>query len=92
MSNAMRQWLDQSTREQAEKLAKMAKTSLGTLRQIAGGYRTCGEARTTPEMARNLEMASRKLKESPLIRREDLCPACAQCEYLNQTKGEKNGR
>lgn len=86
MPNALRQWLDQATKEQAEKLAKLAKTSLGTLRQIAGGYRTAGEARTTPEMARNIELATLKMPGSLLLPREKLCPACAQCEYLKQSK------
>lgn len=81
MANALRTWLDQATKPQAERLAKLSKTSLGTLRQIAGGYRTDGEARTTPEMARNIELASARISALPLIPREALCPACAQCEF-----------
>lgn len=85
MSNALRVWLDQATKEQATKLAKLSKTTLATLRQIAGGYRTMGAARTTPEMARNVELASAKLDPANIIKRGDLCPACAKCEFYKES-------
>ena len=84
--NVMRQWLDTATKEQAEKMAKLAKTSLATLRQIAGGYRTAGSARTTPEAARNIELASAKVTPDHPIPRGKLCPACAKCEFYKERK------
>lgn len=79
--NKMREWLAEATKEQAVQLAQLAKTSLGVLRQIAGGYRTEGEARTTPETARAIEKASKAFPELPVVLRGDLCPACKACEF-----------
>ena len=87
-TNAMRTWLANAKKAEVEKLVKMAKTSLGTLRQIAGGYRTEGEARTTPEKARAVEIATHKLSREGLapVLRGELCPACSQCEYQKLCK------
>lgn len=86
--NKMREWLEQATREELDKLARYAKTTVGTIRQIAGGYRTEGEARTIPELARSIELASVKLARDglPVILRDDLCPACAKCEYCKAAR------
>lgn len=90
--NKMRQWLEAATREEFEKLAALTKRTIGTLRQIAGAYRTKGIAHTTPEVAREIELATIKLQRKglPVVRREDLCPACARCEFLTKArKAEK---
>ena len=84
----MRQWLSFATREEALLLAKRAKTSLGVLRQIAGGYRTGGAASTTPEAARRIEIASKSVTPDMVIPREALCQACAKCEYLKENKND----
>ena len=84
--NAMRGWLSTASRAQAERVARLAKTTLATLRQIAGGYRTEGEARTTPEMARNIELATTKVTPASPVSRANLCPACARCEYFKKGK------
>lgn len=86
--NRMREWLHSATRAELDRLAKLAKTTIGTIRQIAGGYRTEGEARATPDLARNIELAAVKVHREglPSLAREDLCPACAKCEYLRAAK------
>jgi hypothetical protein len=88
--NKMREWLECATRDELDKLARYAKTTVGTIRQISGGYRTDGAASTTPEVARSIELASTKLLREglPLIPRESLCPACAQCEYAKRCSRE----
>lgn len=90
MTNQLRRWLTQATLKQARLLAEKAGTTLGNLRQIAGGYRTKGAASTTPETALALEVASREIPEVKPLNREDLCIACARCDYLQQIKGLKN--
>jgi hypothetical protein len=92
--NGMRVWLEAATREELDKLGSISKRTVATIRQIAGGYRTKGAARTTPEVARDIELATIKMQRQglPIVRREDLCPACAKCEYMKAAKKEaKNG-
>jgi len=86
--NRMRTWLEAATRAELEKLGAISKRTVATLRQIAGGYRTEGSARTTPEVARDIELATIKLQREglPPVYREELCPACARCEYLKSAK------
>lgn len=77
--NVMQRWIDAATPQQLAKLAKLAGTTVGTLRQIAGGYRTKGKLQVSPELARRLELASKRC--GPALRRVDLCPACGRCEF-----------
>lgn len=83
--NVMKRWLAVATPAQRKRLANLAKTTEGTLRQIAGGYRTRGKLQAGPELARKLEIASTKLlsesKGLPVLWRSDLCPACGACEF-----------
>jgi len=92
--NKMRDWIASATRTELDRLAKFAKTTVGTIRQISGGYRTEGEARATPELARNIELAAIKVHREglPPLRREDLCPACAKCEYLKNSRSVTVGQ
>jgi hypothetical protein len=90
-SNKLRVWLEAATKEEFEKLAKLSGRTIGTLRQIAGSYRTLGKARVIPEVARDIELATIKLQRPglPPVHREDLCPACAKCDFLqNSRKGK----
>jgi len=87
--NVMQKWMDAATPKQREQLAKLAGTTLGTLRQIAGGYRTGGKLQVGPELARSLEIASRKVNRSTpeamaILLRTDLCPACGRCEFAKK--------
>lgn len=88
MENKLCKWLGAATRIELDKLAKYSGRTVGTLRQVAGGYRTGGRACATPEVARDIELAAAKLhrKGLPVVTRGDLCSACARCEYLRQAK------
>jgi len=80
--NVLVDWLHAATPQQIDKLARLAHTTVGHLRQVAGAYRTEGLLRTTPTLARNLELAAAKIPQVKVaIKREDLCPACFLCEY-----------
>lgn len=84
--NVFRKWMAKATPEEKIQLAQLAQTSVGSLHQIAGGYRSAGKANVRPEMARRIELASTKLARNrlPAIRREQLCEACGRCEYAKQ--------
>jgi hypothetical protein len=83
MSNIFKKWMTSATLAERVRLASLAKTTLGTLTQVAGGYRTAGKPSTGPELARRIEIASVRLAREglPELKREDLCAACRQCEY-----------
>lgn len=79
--NAMRRWMQQATPEQKARLATLAGTTVGTLNQIAGSYRTQGKPRVEADLAGRLAKASRQIKGVPVLFREELSPACSKCEY-----------
>lgn len=85
MSNALQQWMRGATAQEAQRLARLAKTTLGTLRQIAGGYRTDGKASTTPDLARRIEIASAEVGPRTVLR-EELCSACAKCDLAKRAR------
>lgn len=60
--------------DELKRLAPLAETTYGTLRQVAAGRRKMSSA-----MAINVEKASRRLGWD--IRREDLNTGCAKCEF-----------
>jgi len=86
--NALSNWMKTATATERAKLAKLAFTTLGTLQQIAGGYRTDGLASTKPELARKLEEASVVLVRVglPSMQREELCPACGACDLAEEAR------
>lgn len=99
--NPLARWMDAATPAQQRALAKRADTTLGTLRQVAGGYRTKGKARTTAELAIKIERAAKTIfnvrktpkarvklhrVELPPLHREHLSPACAGCEFAKQCR------
>lgn len=81
--NVLQKWLAAATPEQQRTLACRAKTTVGTLRQIAGGYRTDGKLRASVDLAVRIERASRQMPEPlvPRLTREDFVDACRTCEY-----------
>jgi hypothetical protein len=83
MSNPFQTWMRKHTLNDKIVLAKNAGTTVGTLRQIAGGYRTDGKVSTTPELARRIEIASKGE-----LRRENLCVACGKCELAKIAREE----
>ena len=91
--NQLRIWMQQASPEEREVLASLADTTVGTLNQIAGGYRTNGAAVVRAGLARKLEIAAKVLnrrnKELPLIVRTDLSPECRECDFAQKCLGEK---
>lgn len=84
--NTLKKWMQQATAAEKKQLAELAETTAGTLAQIAGGYRTDGEARVEPALAARLEHASKTLKRTGLtpLKRTDLSPVCAACSFARR--------
>jgi hypothetical protein len=79
--NALRVWMQRATPAEKEALAKAAGIpSVASLHQMAGAYRTGGRPHITSEIAGRIEQASRLFEHLPPLCREDLSPACSQCE------------
>lgn len=88
MSNIFKKWMAKATMAERVRLASLAKTTVGSLTQVAGGYRTAGKPSTGPELARRIEIASVRLARDglPALKREDLCAACGKCEYAKAAR------
>lgn len=88
--NAMQRWMLKASAKEIVQLAKLAKTTRGTLRQIAGSYRTQGIPNIKAELASNIEHAAEKLRgknpDLPVLRREHLNTACARCEFAKKCR------
>jgi hypothetical protein len=76
--NTLLHWLSERTPEERKRFRESAGITRDSLHQMAHGYRTGGELRISPEIARRMEIASRAI--GPQLRREDLSPACGACE------------
>lgn len=88
----MRTWMAKASADDKHRLASLAGTSVGTLYQIAGGYRDPDQLpRISAELAGRLETASRAAEFNglPVLRRDKLCPACAKCPYAAQCPDDK---
>lgn len=83
--NQLRIWMHSASLEERQALAELAGTSVGTLNQIAGGYRTNGEAIVRAGLARKLEQAAAVLNKRnsalPPLNRTDLSPECRECDF-----------
>lgn len=82
--NTLKQWMQQSTTEQKERVAELADTSIPTMRLAANGYRTDGNVNLTAEFAARLEQAIGTVNlnlDLPEVKREHLCKACSTCPY-----------
>ena len=78
-----------ATAAEQELLAKEIGTSVGMLRQYAGGHREMSADR-----AGRLEEATAKMHKAskgrlPKIVRTDVCAACRQCQYAAKCLGER---
>lgn len=87
----LKRWFGLANPQEKEALAKGAETTIGTLRQAAGGYR---EGSMKAESAAKIEAAAKKIRNKnptlPELTRGDLCTACAECQYFKQySKKEK---
>ena len=82
--NNFQRWMSTATTRQKQRLARLAGTTVATLRQIAGGYRTNGKPKTGPVMARRIERAGREMwLDFP---REHLAKACRDCDLLKRCR------
>lgn len=91
--NQLRMWMQAASQEEKSALADLAGTTIGTLNQIAGGYRTGGEAIVRSGLARKLEKAAAVLNKRnkllPALLRTDLSPECRECEFAQRCLGDK---
>lgn len=88
----LKAWMTQATPEWRKRMADLAGTTVGTLHQIVGGYRTDGEVSTTPATAARIEEATRKLQsitQLPVVRREDMCRSCRECDILKKARKDE---
>ncbi len=81
--NPLKNWMQSASPDEKKRLAALADTTVGTLNQIAGGYRTQGEARVEPSLAARIEQGTKKLERKGLkaLKRTQLSPVCAACSY-----------
>jgi hypothetical protein len=82
--NRLQHWMSKASSDEKKAFAELAGTTVGTLRQVAGAYRTDGKLRVDSDFAIALEQASITMREKnprlPLILRIHLSPVCASCE------------
>jgi hypothetical protein len=75
----IRSWLNRTTPQQHESLARHAETSVPHLRHIGAGRR-----QMSADLAQRLATASRKLSDLSLeLHQQDLCHACKTCPLVN---------
>jgi hypothetical protein len=86
--NQMRVWMQAASKAEQIRLAELSGTTIGTLNQIAGSYRTGGEPAVRSGLAGRIQTAAltikRKNKLLPAILRTDLSPECRECEYAQR--------
>lgn len=80
----MKTWMRAASAEEKRRLADLAETTLGTLFQIAGSYRTKGEPHVEPALAARIEAGTKHLARKGLkpVHRTQLSPVCAACSYV----------
>lgn len=83
--NALKLWWDQASQAEKRRLATLAKTTVGSLQYLAGGYRRDGGINIRAGMAILLEQASSKVHEVnpalPVLFRTELSHDCSKCEF-----------
>lgn len=88
--NTLSNWMQRASTEQLERLAKLANTTIGTLRNIGGGYR---ESNVTAELAVRIDHAAAVMRsrdpDLPSIDRETLSDACQRCEFAKACRKNK---
>ena len=84
MSDTLKEWMRISTPEEKEHLADTAGTTVGYLRQAAGGYR---DYSMKAGLAQRIEIAARALRlfnpALPELKQTDLCADCSACKYAH---------
>lgn len=76
--NILQKWLANATRFEKELLAAYASTTVPTLQQYAGAYRTKGKLHCGPSLALRLDAATRQInaqynKHLPILPAGELC-------------------
>jgi NAD-dependent dihydropyrimidine dehydrogenase PreA subunit len=94
MNNAFKRWWSKATAQEKADMAHLAGTSVGSLTQVVGAYRTAGAVSAGPVLARRIEIASAKVmrKGLPALRREDLCQACGKCEFAKAARAAQKAK
>ena len=81
--STLKEWMAVATNEEKEDLATMSGTTVGYLRQAAGGYR---DYSMKAGLAQRIETAAGALREVnpslPELKQVDLCADCAGCKYV----------
>ena len=83
---AFKNWIDNATQSEIDKLAVLASTSPAYLRHIATGRREA-----SAEMAGRIEKGTATISREglPAVKRGDLSDACKSCPYYKNGCGEK---
>jgi len=86
--NPLRVWMTAATPKERLRLASLAKTTLGNLQQVAGGYRTAGAVVLDSDLACRIEAATEKMARDglPILAREALSPACSKCSFAKKCR------
>lgn len=91
--NVMKGWVAVASIDERKRLAELAASTPEQLMQVAGAYRNNGTPNALPEAAKRWEEASIELHASnsklPVMRREDLCLACGNCDLAKQARNVK---
>jgi hypothetical protein len=80
-----------ATKDEHNRLADLAGTTVGTLHQIAGSYRNDGVPTVRSGLAGRLQSATANLRKKnktlPVVLRTDLSPECRECEFAQRCLG-----
>lgn len=91
--NQLRVFLSAATTAEKAELAERSGTTLGTLNQVAGGYRRGGQAVVRAGLAMRIEAAAAELRKRnrslPELYRTDLSPECRGCDFAQRCLGNK---
>lgn len=91
--NQLKTWFASASQSEKNALAEGSGTSLGMLYQLAGGYRSGGEASVRAGLARRLEHVAAELKKKnpklPELWRIDIAPECRGCDFALKCMGRK---
>lgn len=81
----LKKWMQTASPAENEALAALAGTTVGSLRQAAGGYRQGSmKAGLAGRIAKAAEQIRKVNPALPALSRADLCGACAKCEYFKR--------
>jgi len=86
--NQMRLFLRAATQDEVAQVAELAGTTVGTLNQIAGSYRTDGNPQVRSGLAGRIQSAVAEVRRTnkalPAVLKTDLSPECRECEYARK--------